>query len=726
MDSIKDLLSPLVHPLTSLRRWWGDYQALLARARALIEKDEKAAEIAAGPSSPKTAKQQRREKLLTWRLSPFQALREIRATFDDPQSIRLVKETYKRTPLFLLVLVLVTTLVNSAIVLETVRVRGAIFDNLLAASGVKADGVMTDAEQSAMNTVVGVLVKLFLLRIAEEVMDVVSIILTENLRAELEQRARVAFFQGVLSQSLNFVDGHTGAELANHITAAPLALYDVSLIPVRLLRYGTTFGGGLYAMLSLDWKLTVTAFLLRAPITLNISAHTHNLLALHFRVADDLITRSSNFMHECLSQIRLIQVHTAEAEESRQYAAYLEEGKKTASTLRVVEKMVARTSSFLNLLIELGTLATAAQRIVAGALTIGGFHSFKSYQHSTSIAFESLLHEAGRLKNTARKCGVFFAILDAHEARKKSEANGEAVAEKANAREAALLDGPASSENEGLRSRKGNTAIDDSADNDSNGITREEGSDHDRSHRIQGQIVYKDVWFKYPNARTPGSSSGNAGSNSLGNGGGLDMLSFVSAPTAIHNENGKDGDGKEGEEADDKEKKKANYSLRGVSFTVEQGSYTAIVGTTGSGKSSACRLLLRLYEANKGQITIGGKPITSFSLHQLRRSIAFVDQEATLLNRTIRENLLLGIPEDEHPPQEEIELVCSAACILDSIKGFPHGFDTVVGDRGLKLSSGERARIAIARAWLRNPSIVVADESTANLGELHAIRTALV
>lgn len=709
MSPVKDLFSPLLHPVDSFRGWWGDYSALLARARLLIEKDEAAAEAASGMKPGATARQQRREKLLTWRLSPFQALKELRSTFSDPQSLRLVAETWKRTPILLLLLVVAVTLINSTIVLETVRVRGSIFDHLLSATGVKAAAPANSETEGISHSVFSVLLRLFLLRIAEEIMDVISIVLTENLRAELEQRARVAFFEGLVSQPLSFVDGHTGAELAALLTAAPLALFDVSLIPVRIIRYGTTFAGGLYAMLALDWKLTVAAFLLRAPVTLNLSAYTHRLLALHYRVADDLIQRSQNFMNECLSQIRLIQLQTAEQEETRKYARFLDEGKKTASVLRVVEKMVARTSSFLNLMIELGTLTVASQRILVGALTIGGFHSFKSYQQSSSIAFESLLHEAGRLKNTAKKCAVFFAVLDAHEARKKKEADKQEGLLENLQPEGMTGEEPAEAgSDQGLRKRKGKgvEAVDGST---SAADDRKTFKDNDR---IQGKIVFENVFFRYPSSRGPSNSTGNSA-------GGLDMLSFIAEPSPTPSSSSADDDDEGRKDGEDegvaKEGAKKIYSLRGVSCEVEPGSYTCIVGTTGSGKTSCLRLLLRLYQPSRGRITIGGRPVNDFNLRSLRRSVAFVDQEATLLNRTIRENLLLGIPEDEHPPQEEIERICAAACILDTIKGFPHGFETVVGDRGLRLSSGERARIVIARAWLRRPTIVCADESTANL-----------
>ncbi|KAG7440875.1 P-loop containing nucleoside triphosphate hydrolase protein [Guyanagaster necrorhizus] len=156
--------------------------------------------------------------------------------------------------------------------------------------------------------------------------------------------------------------------------------------------------------------------------------------------------------------------------------------------------------------------------------------------------------------------------------------------------------------------------------------------------------------------------------------------------------------------------------LRELSLQVEPGTYIALVGASGSGKSTVIQLIERFYQPLAGQIYMDGIPIEEYNIQEYRKQIALVSQEPTLYAGTIRFNILLGaIKPQDQVTQEEIEAACRDANILDFINGLPDGFDTEVGGKGSQLSGGQKQRIAIARALLRNPKVLLLDEATSAL-----------
>jgi ATP-binding cassette subfamily B protein len=149
-----------------------------------------------------------------------------------------------------------------------------------------------------------------------------------------------------------------------------------------------------------------------------------------------------------------------------------------------------------------------------------------------------------------------------------------------------------------------------------------------------------------------------------------------------------------------------------VDFTVSAGTTTAVVGHSGSGKSTLARLLFRFYDVNSGAILIDGQDIRQVTQVSLRNAIGIVPQDTVLFNDSIAYNIAYGRPGAN---QEEIIAAAKAAYIHDFIVSLPDGYDTTVGERGLKLSGGEKQRVAIARTLLKNPAILVFDEATSAL-----------
>jgi ATP-binding cassette subfamily B protein len=154
------------------------------------------------------------------------------------------------------------------------------------------------------------------------------------------------------------------------------------------------------------------------------------------------------------------------------------------------------------------------------------------------------------------------------------------------------------------------------------------------------------------------------------------------------------------------------WTLEDVSFEVPAGTTTAVVGETGSGKTTVGYLVARLYDVERGRITIDGIDIRGATLSSLARTIGVVSQETYLFHASIKENLRFAKPEAS---DEEIEEAARAARIHDLIATLPDGYDTIVGERGYRFSGGEKQRMAIARTILRNPPVLVLDEATSAL-----------
>ncbi len=152
--------------------------------------------------------------------------------------------------------------------------------------------------------------------------------------------------------------------------------------------------------------------------------------------------------------------------------------------------------------------------------------------------------------------------------------------------------------------------------------------------------------------------------------------------------------------------------LRNVNLKIPAGTSLAIVGPTGSGKSTLVSLIPRIYDAMSGSVLIDGRPIREFPLDVLRKNIGFVPQETFLFSDTIRENIAFGAAD---ATDADVRRVAEAASIASDIESFPDGYKTLVGERGLTLSGGQKQRTAIARALIRNPRILVLDDALASV-----------
>jgi ATP-binding cassette subfamily B protein len=160
--------------------------------------------------------------------------------------------------------------------------------------------------------------------------------------------------------------------------------------------------------------------------------------------------------------------------------------------------------------------------------------------------------------------------------------------------------------------------------------------------------------------------------------------------------------------------------LKDINLRIPAGSSLAIVGPTGSGKTTLVNLIPRIYDAAPGSVLLDGRPVRQFPLDSLRRHIGFVPQETFLFSDTIRENIAFGMSEEDsdepgNATLDRIKAAAEAANIAQDIASFPEGYNTMVGERGITLSGGQKQRTAIARALLRSPRILILDDALSSV-----------
>jgi len=308
----------------------------------------------------------------------------------------------------------------------------------------------------------------------------------------------------------------------------------------------------------------------------------------------------TSHVHENLSGVRIVRAYRQEASELGQFRRLNEEYFRRNLSLARVQGMFHPLLAFLGGLGAVSLLYAGGRLVVSGQVTVGQFVAFSVYLAMLMWPMIALGWVVSLVQRGAASMGRINELL------------AEVPAVRGPSGEASVLPPP----------------------------------------RGGREVVYENVWFRYPNAPERG------------------------------------------------------WVLEDVSFELTPGAALAIVGPTGSGKSTLADLLVRTYDPDRGRILLDGVDIRELSLAELRANVGFVPQETFLFSDTVRENVLLGLPDDGR-----LELAAETAQLAEALPSLPQGYDTLLGERGINLSGGQKQRAAIARALARQPPVFVLDDA---------------
>jgi len=410
--------------------------------------------------------------------------------------------------------------------------------------------------------------------------------------------------------------------------------------------------GSLILLFSLDWQLALIMLVL-LPVTMAVFLYFARRLRPTFTRVQQHLSHLNTILQENLAGVRVVKAFAREPYEHERFSAA---NRDLMSQQIEAGKLIARAFPLIFLLSNLGTLAViwlGGLQVIGGRLTIGELVAFQSYLMMTMFPLFMLGMIIAMVSQASASAERVFEILDA-----RSE-----VVEKPDA-----IDLPA----------------------------------------IEGRVAFEQVWFRYfgledePQTEKPDGkrSRRRQQAPAAGDGRGMGGLGTMGGM------GGTEGMGDMGSLPKD------DWVLEDVSFVAEPGQMIALLGATGSGKSTIINLIPRFYDVSRGKVTIDGLDVRDVTLESLRSQIGMVLQETRLFGGTIRENIAYGRPE---ATMDEIIAAARAAEAHDFITEFADGYETQVGERGMTLSGGQKQRVAIARALLLDPRILILDDSTSSV-----------
>jgi subfamily B ATP-binding cassette protein MsbA len=458
--------------------------------------------------------------------------------------------------------------------------------------------------------------------------------------------------------TLRFFSDRRVGELVSRLSS------DVTLVRTALtnnvaqvLSQALTCAGSLVLMLVLNWRLTLFILVLAPLVALSGALFGRQLRKLSTTVQDQL-AEGTAMAEEALSGVRVVKAFTREGYEAERYGKQMERAFSATMALTRVRSAFGPLITFLAFGALAGVLWFGGREVLAGRLSAGALIAFLVYGINIAGAVGSFTSLYGQLQEALGASRRIFELLD---------------------------------ETPEIRSAPGAQPL----------------------PAVAGRITFDHVSFAYPRGAAPQGAKGNGATNPQA------RFRLAKSPLGA----GDDGrtPRKNGDQATDPPKrwgagddalKPGQTVLDDISLEIEPGEALALVGPSGAGKSTLFNLIPRFYDPTAGAVCVDGRDLRQVTLESLRAQIGIVPQETHLFSGTVRENLRYGKLDAS---DDELVAAARAANAQEFIARLPQGYDTLVGEKGVKLSGGQRQRVAIARAILKDPRILLLDEATSSL-----------